>query len=81
MLFGKHGGGYQDGHLIAILDHLEGGADRHLGLAVADIAADQPVHRPFAGKIAYYIADRLILAGGLVEGEGFLQFVKELPGR
>ena len=33
-------------HLLAVHRRHEGGAQRHLGLAESDIAADQPVHRP-----------------------------------
>ena len=50
MLLGQHRGRHQHRHLIAVFDGLEGGADRHFGLAVADIAADQPVHGPGAGR-------------------------------
>ena len=35
----------------------EGGAQRHLGLAEADIAADQPVHRPAGGEIVQHGVD------------------------
>ena len=35
----------QDEHLLAVVGGLEGGAQRDLGLAVADVAADQAVHR------------------------------------
>ena len=46
MLHGKHRRRHEDGHLLmAIDDRFERSAHGHLGLAVADIAADQPVHR------------------------------------
>ena len=35
----------QHQHLLAVVGRLEGGAQRDLGLAVADVAADQAVHR------------------------------------
>ena len=81
MLFGQDGGRHQDRHLIAVLDHLEGGPYRHLGLAVADIAADQPVHRLVGGEIVDDLGDGLVLARGLVKGEGLLQFMEELGRR
>ena len=37
--------------LLAVHRGDEGGAQRHLGLAEADVAADQPVHRPAGGEI------------------------------
>ena len=36
--------GHQHEHLLAVLGRLEGGPQGHLGLAVADVAAHQPVH-------------------------------------
>ena len=36
---------HQDGDLLAVLHRLERGPHGDLGLAVADVAADQPVHR------------------------------------
>ena len=45
VLLGQDGGGHQDGDLLAVHHRFEGGAQRHLGLAVAHIAADQAVHR------------------------------------
>jgi hypothetical protein len=42
---------HDDGDLLAAHRRDEGGAQRHLGLAEADIAADQPVHRPAGAEI------------------------------
>ena len=44
VLLDQHGGGGEHGDLPAVLDRLEGGANRHLGLAVSHVSADQPVH-------------------------------------
>ena len=44
VLEGEDGGGREDGDLLAVLHGLEGGAHGDLGLAVADIAAEQAVH-------------------------------------
>jgi hypothetical protein len=43
----------------------EGGAQRDLGLAEADIAADQPVHRFGRFQVAQHILDRALLILGL----------------
>ena len=42
----------------------EGRAQRHFGLAEADIAADQPIHRPSRTEIGQRIVDRALLIGG-----------------
>ena len=46
VLLGQHRGRHQHGHLLAVVDGLERGAHGQFGLAVADVAADEPVHRP-----------------------------------
>ena len=48
VLLGEHRRRHQHGHLVAGVDRLERRADRHLRLAEADVAAQQPVHRPRA---------------------------------
>ena len=45
MLLGQDGRRHQHRHLLAVHDRLEGRPDGHLGLAVADVAAEQAVHR------------------------------------
>ncbi len=47
----------------------ERGAHRHLGLAEADIAADDAIHRLRACQILEHLADGLGLVGGLLERE------------
>ena len=51
MLLCEDGRWYQYGNLRAIHDGFERRPNGDLGLAVADIAADQPVHGPFARHI------------------------------
>ena len=50
VLLGEDRGRYQHQHLAAAGDDLQGRADRDLGLAEADVAADQAVHRPRATR-------------------------------
>ena len=64
-------------HLIARHRGDKGGAHRHLRLAKADIAADQPVHRPPRGEIGQNILDRALLVLGLLPGKAR---GKRLPG-
>ena len=46
MLGGQDGRRYEDRNLLAVLDRLEGGPQRDLGLAVPDVADDETIHRP-----------------------------------
>ena len=62
LLLGEDRGGREHQHLLALAGGLEGGAQRHLGLAEADVAADQPVHRLARG----HVGDRGSDGGGLV---------------
>ena len=64
---------HQHHHLLAVGRGLEGSAQRHLGLAVADIPAHEPVHRPWRLHVGLHELDRLSLIGGLAEGEALLE--------
>ena len=48
----EQGRRHHDRDLLAVHRGDEGGAQRHLGLAEADVAADQPIHRPAGGEVA-----------------------------
>ena len=63
----------QDGDLLAVLDRLERRAHRDLGLAVADVAADQPVHRHGPLHVDLDLVDGAQLVGRLDVGEGVLE--------
>ncbi|EPJ40697.1 putative Transcription-repair-coupling factor [Streptomyces afghaniensis 772] len=78
VLLHQQGRGHQDGDLLAVLDGLEGGPDGDLGLAVADVAADQTVHRDRLLHVLLDLGDGGELVGRLRVGEGVLQF--PLPG-
>ena len=73
VLLGEDRGGHQHQHLLALGGGLEGRAQGHLGLAVADVAADQAVHRPRRLHVGLDQLDRLALVGRLVEREALLE--------
>ena len=66
-----------DRGLLAVDRRGEGGAQRHLGLAEADVAADQPVHRPAGGEVVERRFDRALLVRRLVVGKAGAEFVVE----
>ena len=66
-------------HLLAVEHGLEGGAHGDLGLAVADVAAEQAVHRLRRLHVALDVGDRLRLVGRLVVLERVLELL--LPRR
>ena len=69
MLLGEQRRRRQDRDLLAAVDGDEGGAQRDLGLAEADVAADEPVHRPRRDHVLDHGVDRGVLVGRLVEAE------------
>ena len=75
----QQGRRHQDRDLLAVLDRLERRPDRDLGLAIADVAADQPVHRDRAFHVPLHLVDGAELIGRLDVREGVLQLA--LPGR
>ena len=73
MLLGEDRRRHQQHHLLAVLHRLERGAQRDLGLAVADVAADQAVHRPRRLHVGLDELDRVALVGGLGVRERVLE--------
>ena len=69
MLAREQGGGTDQSDLATGHRHDEGGAQRDLGLAEADIAANQPVHRLAGLEIPEDIGDRAVLVVGFLIGE------------
>ena len=69
VLLGQQRGRRQDRDLLAAHDRDERGAQRDLGLAEADVAAHQPVHRLAGRHVLDDVVDRLGLVGRLVEAE------------
>ena len=56
VLLAQQRGGHEHRHLVAGIDRLERRPHRQLGLAVAHVAAQQPVHRP---RQAHVVLDRI----------------------
>ena len=75
VLPGQDGGRHQDGALLAVHHALEGRADGNLGLAEADVAAQQAVHRHRALHVGLDLLDAAQLVVGLVVGEAPLKVV------
>ena len=78
VLLGQYGGGAQQGRLLPVLDRLEGRPDGHLGLAVAHVPAEEPIHGPAALHVRLHLPDAPELVRGLLIGEGGFQL--PLPG-
>ena len=66
---------HHDGDLLARHGGDEGGAQRDLGLAEADVAAHQPVHRPAGREIVEHRIDGGELVLGLVIGKARAELV------
>ena len=65
--------------LLARQRRHEGRAQRHLGLAEADVAADQPVHRLAGRQVVQHVGDGLQLVVGLGIGEAGAELLVERP--
>ena len=73
VLLGQDRGRHQHGDLLAGVDRLERRPDGDLGLAVADVAADQAIHRLALGHVALDRLDGRELVGRLLVGKGRLE--------
>ena len=81
VLLGEDRRRHEHQHLLAGVGGLERGAQRDLGLAVADVAADQAVHRALGLHVDLDELDRLALVGGLLVGEGGLELAQPVGVR
>ena len=70
----QDGGGDEERHLAPGFQRGEGGAQRHLGLPVANVAHNDAIHRPCARKVALGRLNCGELIWCLTEGEGRLEF-------
>ena len=69
MLLRQHGRRREHRDLFAVHDRLEGGANRHLGFAETDVAADQAIHRARSFHVAAWCR-RSPSAGPAFRGKG-----------
>ena len=70
-----------DRHLASAHRHDKGRAQGHLGLAEADVAADQPVHRLAGAEVAQHVGDGVQLVLGLLIGEAGAELVEDAVRR
>ena len=75
VLLCQHGGGYQNGGLFAVQNALHGRPQRHLRLAVAHIAAQQPIH----GRRLLHIPLDIPDSGQLVVRLRVVEIILKLP--
>ncbi len=73
-LRGEQRGRHEDRDLFFIGDRLECRAHRNFRLAVADVAAHEPVHRTRAFHIGFGFVDGFGLIGRRIVGKRFLEF-------
>ena len=80
MLTRQERGRGDDRGLLAVDRRCEGGAQRDLGLAEANVAAHQPVHRPAGGQVVEGRLNRAFLVGRLVVGKAGAKLVVQALG-
>ena len=80
VLAGEQRRRHDDRGLLRVDRRGEGGAQRHLRLAEADVAADEPVHRPAGAEVVERRLDRALLVLRLVIGKAGAEFVVEAVG-
>ena len=85
VLLGKDRRRAEHEHLLGVDRDRERGANRDLGLAEADVAANEPVHGPTRFEILLHGLDRPRLVIGLAVGERRLEalepFVRQIEAR
>ena len=77
VLAGQNSRGHQNGHLAATHHRFERGTNRDLGLAKADIGAQQTIHRLFSLHVAFDLLRAAELVGRFAIKEGLLEL--DLP--
>lgn len=80
VLLGQHRSGHQKCHLASLHGHQVGGAQGHLGLAEAHVAAHQAVHGLGGRKIGQDVLDGPGLVRGLLPGKPASNSRKALSG-
>ena len=74
VLVGQHGGGHQNGRLLPLQHALHHRPQGNLRLAIAHVAAQQPIHGDRTFHICLDLLDAAELVIGLLEGEFVLKF-------
>ena len=74
MLCREQCGRHEQCHLFFVGNRFKRGADRDFGLSVADVAADQAVHRTRAFHVGFRLVDRLALIGRFFIRKGLFEF-------
>ncbi len=74
VLLGQNRRRHQHRHLVAGIDRFERGAHGQLGFAVADVAAQQPVHRPRLTHVVLDGGDGGELIGRFAVGKRGVEF-------
>ena len=78
VLLGKHCGGHQNGHLLAVHNRFHDGPEGHLRFAEAHVAAEKPIHGDGGLHILFDVGDAAQLVVRLRIGEIVFKF--PLPG-
>ncbi len=73
MLLREQRRGHENGYLLATVDRGECRTQCDFGLAVADIAADDTIHRAVRRQVLEHLANRSILVFGFLERESILE--------
>ena len=81
VLVGEHLGGGHDRGLVPALDRGEHGGHGDHGLADADVALEQAVHRVGPGEVGGDLGDGVALAVGELEGQAVDEPPDQLAGR
>ncbi len=69
VLLGEHLGRDHEGALVAALHAVKKRRERDHGLAGADVALQEPVHRVRSGEVGRHLPDRPLLGCGQLEGQ------------
>ena len=75
MLLGKHRGGNQNRHLLAVHDGLHHGAEGDFGFTEAHVATEKTVHGDGGLHVVLDVCDAAKLVVGLRVGEIVLKFL------
>ena len=78
VLLGEYCSRDEHGHLFAVHDDLERGAERDLGLSETDVTADDTVHRSFSSQVLEDLVNSAQLSFCLFELKPFFHLAEKL---